>query len=208
MCSSDLGTTIGQFYLLKGAGIDTETGDFLVYNKDGEIIQSKNSTSADKQYTGNFVPKVIASWNHRVKFRNWDLGIDIRSWIDFDVYNTLDMYFGLTNQGGINLLKSAYGRNKDIKVEKKLCDYFLEDGTFVKIDAINLGYTLPLSGKTNSFIKSLRVYANINNLCTITGYKGMDPEVNINGIGGGIEWWNTGFYPRTRTYIFGVQLTF
>ncbi len=202
------GTTIGQFYLLKGAGIDTETGDFLVYNKDGEIIQSKNSTSADKQYTGNFVPKVIASWNHRVKFRNWDLGIDIRSWIDFDVYNTLDMYFGLTNQGGINLLKSAYGRNKDIKVEKKLCDYFLEDGTFVKIDAINLGYTLPLSGKTNSFIKSLRVYANINNLCTITGYKGMDPEVNINGIGGGIEWWNTGFYPRTRTYIFGVQLTF
>lgn len=118
------------------------------------------------------------------------------------------MYFGLTNQGGINLLKSAYGRNKDIKVEKKLCDYFLEDGTFVKIDAINLGYTLPLSGKTNSFIKSLRVYANINNLCTITGYKGMDPEVNINGIGGGIEWWNTGFYPRTRTYIFGVQLTF
>ncbi len=105
---------------------------------------------------------MIASWNHRVKFRNW---------IDFDVYNTLDMYFGLTNQGGINLLKSAYGRNKDIKVEKKLCDYFLEDGTFVKIDAINLGYTLPLSGKTNSFIKSLRVYANINNLCTITGYK-------------------------------------
>ncbi len=202
------GTTIGQFYILKCAGIDTETGDFLVYNKDGEIIQSKSSSSDDKQYTGNYVPKVMATWNHRVKFRNWDLGVDIRSWIDFDVYNTLDMYFGLTNQGSINLLRSAYTKNKDIRVEKKLCDYFLQDGTFVKIDALNLGYTLPLAQKTNSFIKSLRIYANINNLCTITGYDGMDPEVDVNGVTGGIEWWNTSFYPRTRTYILGVQLTF
>ena len=78
----------------------------------------------------------------------------------------------------------------------------------MKIDAINLGYTLPLKDKTNGLIQSLRIYGNINNVCTITGYSGMDPEVNVIGYGAGIEWWNSSFYPRARTYTLGVQLTF
>ena len=149
----------------------------------------------------------MASWSHNLSWKNWDFSMDIRSWIDFDVYNTLDMYFGLQKQNNINLLKSAYTKNAKITQEKQLSDYFLEDGTFLKIDAINLGYTLPLKDKTNGFIQSLRVYANINNVCTITGYDGMDPEVDVMGVEGGIEWWD-GFYPRARTYTLGVQLTF
>ena len=201
------GTVFGQFYMRRCVGIDEETGDFLILNKNGEVIQGQQSTNDDKQYTGNFVPKVMASWSHNLSWKNWDFSMDIRSWIDFDVYNTLDMYFGLQKQNNINLLKSAYTKNAKITQEKQLSDYFLEDGSFLKIDAINLGYTLPLKDKTNGFIQSLRVYANINNVCTITGYDGMDPEVDVMGVEGGIEWWD-GFYPRARTYTLGVQLTF
>ena len=202
------GTTIGQFYIRKCAGIDSETGDFLIYNKEGEIIQGTDSSVADNQHTGNFIPKVMITWNHRLRYRNWDLGIDMRSWLKYDVFNTLDMYFGLRTQQSLNTLRSAYGKNLGITKEKQLCDYFLEDGSFLKIDAINLGYTLPLKSRTGGFIQNVRIYGSINNVCTITGYSGMDPEVNINGIEGGIEWWNTSFYPRTRTYLLGVQLTF
>ena len=205
------GSVFGEYFMRKCVGIDKETGDFLIerVNADGtkEIVQGKDSKTGDKQFTGNFVPKVMASWSHKLSWKNIDFSMDLRSWIDFDVYNTLDMYFGLQNQNGINLLKNAYTKHKDISKEKQLCTYFLEDGSFLKIDAINLGYTLPLKDKTNGMIQSLRVYGNINNVCTITGYSGMDPEVDVIGVEGGIEWWD-GFYPRARTYTLGVQLTF
>ena len=205
------GTIFGEYYMRKCVGIDKETGDFLIerVNADGskEIVQGKDSKTGDRQTVGNFVPKVMASWSHRLSWKNFDFNMDLRSWIDFDVYNTLDMYFGLQNQNSINLLKTAYTKHKDITKEKQLCSYFLEDGSFLKIDAINLGYTLPLKDKTNGMIQSLRIYGNINNVCTITGYSGMDPEVDVIGVEGGIEWWD-GFYPRARTYTLGVQLTF
>ena len=205
------GSVFGEYFMRKCVGIDKETGDFLIERtlEDGtkEIVQGKDSKTGDRQTVGNFVPKVMASWSHKLSWKNFDFNMDLRSWIDFDVYNTLDMYFGLQNQNGINLLKTAYTKHKDISKEKQLCTYFLEDGTFLKIDAINLGYTLPLKDKTNGLIQSLRVYGNINNVCTITGYSGMDPEVDVIGVEGGIEWWD-GFYPRARTYTFGVQLTF
>ena len=205
------GSVFGEYFMRKCVGIDKETGDFLIERtlEDGtkEIVQGKDSKTGDRQTVGNFVPKVMASWSHKLSWKNIDFSMDLRSWIDFDVYNTLDMYFGLQNQNGINLLKNAYTKHKDISKEKQLCTYFLEDGSFLKIDAINLGYTLPLKDKTNGMIQSLRVYGNINNVCTITGYSGMDPEVDVIGVEGGIEWWD-GFYPRARTYTLGVQLTF
>ena len=206
------GRVFGEFYMRECVGIDKETGDFLIKHdtEDGkwEAIQGQKSSTDDRRTVGSYVPKVMASWNNRVSYKNWDFSMDIRSWIDFDVYNTLEMYFGLQKENDINLLKVAYTKNKDITQEKQLCSYFLQDGSFLKIDAINLGYTLPLKEKTNGLIQSLRIYGNINNVCTITGYEGMDPEVNVIGHSAGIEWWNSGFYPRARTYTLGVQLTF
>ncbi len=206
------GRVFGEFYMRECVGIDKETGDFLIKHDTGdgnwEAIQGQKSSTDDRRTVGSYVPKVMASWNNRVSYKNWDFSMDIRSWIDFDVYNTCEMYFGLQKENDINLLKAAYTKNKDITQEKQLCSYFLQDGTFLKIDAINLGYTLPLKEKTNGLIQSLRIYGNINNVCTITGYEGMDPEVNVIGHSAGIEWWNSGFYPRARTYTLGVQLTF
>ncbi|GAA4777797.1 TonB-dependent receptor [Olivibacter ginsenosidimutans] len=199
------GTDIGSFYVWKSAGFD-ENGDFLLYNKNGEVIPASEKTAADKQHIGNYMPKMIVAWNNQLSWKNWDLLVNMRSWINFDVYNTINMYFGLKSVDNLNVLKTAYTKYDHITGEKQLSDYFIEDGTFLKIDAVSLGYTLPLKKYVKAFNR-LRIYGTVTNLATITGYSGLDPEVNITGLDGGIEWFS-GLYPPTRTYTLGVQLSF
>ena len=203
----EAGAEIGSFYLWKFAGFDDE-GNFLVYNKDGEVIPALDKSADDKQYMGNYTPKLILGWNHTFQYKNFDLGINMRSWIDFDVYNTLDMYYGIQGKGDINVLKSAYGKYNHIKGEKMLCDYWLQDGTFLKIDAITLGYTLDAKKLTNNFVDRIRIYGTVGNVCTITGYDGMNPEVNVTGWDQGTERFWSGFYPVVRTYTLGMQFNF
>jgi len=199
------GTDVGSFFLWKSAGFD-DAGEFLLYNKDGEVIPASEKIPADKQHLGNYMPKLIIAWNHQLAYKNWDLMVNMRSWIDFDVYNTINMYFGLKSAEKLNVLKTAYTKYDHITGEKQLSDYFLEDGTFLKIDAVSLGYTLPLKKYVKAF-NNLRIYGTVANLATITGYSGLNPEVNITGFEGGIEWFS-GLYPPTRTYTLGVQLSF
>ena len=201
------GSTIGSFYLWKFAGFDDD-GNFLLYNKEGEVIPASDKTELDKQYMGNYTPKLIVGWNHTLTYKNFDLGINLRSWIDFDVYNTLNMYFGIQGQGNTNVLKTTYTKFNHIKGEKQICDYYLEDGTFLKIDAITLGYTLPMKKYTKNLIDRIRVYGTVGNVCTITGYSGMNPEVNITGWDNGTEKFWSNFYPVVRTYTIGMQFNF
>jgi len=200
------GATVGSFYLWKFAGIDQD-GDFLLYDKDDNVIPASEKTAEDKRHIGNYMPKLIIAWNHKLSYKNWDLTVNMRSWINFDVYNTTNMYFGLpTTSSELNVLKKAYTKYEGITGEKQLCDYFLEDGTFLKIDAINLGYNLDLK-KYTRFGGNARIYFTVNNVATFTDYSGIDPEVDVTGLDGGIEWFNS-FYPQTRSYTLGVQLTF
>lgn len=203
------GTTIGQFYIWKFAGFDDD-GGFLLYDKDNNVIPAANKTELDKRYIGNYTPKLIASWSNTVSYKNWDMGVNLRSWIDFDVYNGIDMYYGIQGKGNENLLKAAYGKYDKIRGEKQICDFYLDDGTFLKIDAITLGYTLNLKKWTNNLVDKVRLWGTVGNLCCITGYNGMNPEVNITGWAQGTEkWWDTGnFYPMVRTWTFGMQFTF
>lgn len=201
------GSKIGSFYIWKFAGFDDD-GNFLLYNKDGEVIPAAQKTENDKQYMGNYLPTLVVGWRNTLTYKNLDMGISLRSWIDFDVYNTLNMYFGIQGRGNTNVLKDAYGKFAHIKGEKQICDYYLEDGTFLKIDAITLGYTLPMK-KYTKFVDRIRVYGTVGNVATITGYSGMNPEVNITNWDGGTEkFWDGSFYPMTRTYTFGLQLNF
>ena len=209
------GSTIGSFYVWQFAGFDND-GNFLLYNKDGDVIPASEKTENDKRFMGNYTPAVMMGWNNTLTYKNWDLGINMRSWIDFDVYNTMNMYFGIQGIDNCNVLKEAYGKFNHIRGEKQICDYYLEDGTFLKIDAITLGYTLNLS-KYTRWAERLRVYGTVGNVCTITGYSGLNPEVNIAGWDKGIDafWQDSdpdkgypGIYPQVRTYTIGLQITF
>jgi TonB-linked SusC/RagA family outer membrane protein len=201
------GTKIGSFYIWKFAGFDDD-GNWLVYNKDGEVIPASKKTEKDKQYIGNYIPKVMIGWNHTFTYKDFDLGINMRSWLDFDVYNSINMYFGIAGQANTNVLKTAYTKYSHIKAEKQLCDYYLEDGSFLKIDAITLGYTLPMARYTNGYVDRIRIYGTVGNVCTFTKYSGMNPEIDITGWGGGVEKFWEDFYPNVRTYTIGMQFNF
>lgn len=202
------GSEIGSFYIWKFAGFD-DAGGFLLYNKEGKVIPAKEKTENDKRYIGNYKPSLIIGWNHTLTYKNWDLGINLRSWLNFDVYNAIDMYYGIQGQGNTNVLKAAYGKYNQIKGEKQICDYYLDDGSFLKIDAITLGYTLPMK-KYTKLIESVRLYGTVGNVCTITGYDGMNPEVDVTGWDQGTEkfWDANKFYPNVRTYTLGLNINF
>lgn len=201
------GSTIGSFFIWKFAGFDDE-GNFLLYDKDDNVIPASQKTELDKRYIGNYTPKLIAAWNNTFTYKNWDLGINMRSWIDFDVMNTANMYFGIQGRGNNNVLKAAYTKFNHIKGEKQICDYYLEDGTFLKIDAITLGYTFNMKKLTNNMINKIRLWATCGNVCCITGYSGMNPEVNVTGWDQGTEKFWSDYYPTVRTWTFGMQFNF
>ncbi len=202
------GQEIGKFFLYRFAGVRQEDGTPMIWNKDNVMIPYAQGTDEDRVQTGNGLPKAVLSWNNTIRFRSWDLGLFFRSWLGYDVYNVTDMVQGVNSRitDGQNLLRSAYRRNAPISNTDRLMvmDYWLEKGDFLKLDAVTLGYTLPKN--TVRLINRLRVYLTARNLFTITGYTGLDPEVNVNGLAPGFEDMNK--YPRTRTFILGIEIGF
>jgi len=193
---------IGQFYIWKYAGI-AEDGSWQLYDKDNNVIPASKKTQADKRYVGNSIPKLILSWDNTIRYKNLDLNIFFRSWIGHDIFNMTEMYYGLPNSINKNMLRSAYERNKKIKGEKELCDYFLEKGTFLKLDALSLGYTFDIP-KIKQYVDNVRINFTGRNLFCLTDYNGLDPEVNVNGLTPGFE--DLSVYPRTRIFTIGVQV--
>jgi TonB-linked SusC/RagA family outer membrane protein len=199
------GEDIGRFYLWKFAGF-TDDGYWQLYDKDGNTfdVRERSKTVGDKAFVGNAIPKLQLSWNNQFTYKNWDASIYMRSWIGHDVFNMINMYYSLPNVKGQNVLAEAYDRHKNIKGEKELSDYWLEKGTFLKVDAINIGYSF--NANLIKPIKSLRIYATARDLFVFTNYTGLDPEVNINGLEPGFEERNV--YPKTRTFMMGLQVNF
>jgi TonB-linked SusC/RagA family outer membrane protein len=197
------GEAIGQFYIWQFAGF-TDDGQWLLYNKNNEVIPASDKKLEDKRFIGNGIPKLQLSWNHSISYKNWDASVYLRSWLGYDVFNMMRMYNGIANVTGRNVLKSAYDELANVKGEKQLSDYWLENGNFLKVDAISLGYTF--NKNWIGPFKNIRVYATGRDLFVFTKYSGLDPEVNINGLEPGFE--NLDVYPRTRTFMFGLQASF
>ena len=117
----------------------------MIYDKNNEIVpatdgSTSNLVAENKHFVGNAIPKVILSWDHTFKYKNWDLSIFLRSWLGYDVFSQVNMYYGLANDSQLNVLKSAYTRNRNIKDEKILCDYWIDDASFLKINGLYPGF--------------------------------------------------------------------
>ncbi|MCC8144359.1 MAG: hypothetical protein LUD02_12760 [Tannerellaceae bacterium] len=196
---------IGQYHLWRYAGIDDD-GEWLLYDENNNVIPARDKKDEDKAFVGNAIPKLIVAWDHTLTYKNWDLSVYLRSWIKYDIFNSINMHYGLSNVENQNVLKDAYTKNKHIKGEKELCDYWLEDSTFLKIDAIHIGYNLDLK-KYHKWLDKARIYLTVRDVATFTKYSGLNPEVDINGLEPGFEWFKD-IYPQTRRYTLGVQLTF
>lgn len=196
------GGAVGNFYGKRFAGF-TEDGEWLFYNQDGSAVPVEEIDDQDYTIIGNGVPKHYLSWSNNFRYKNFDLSVFFRGKFGFDILNTKDMYFGNKNWLPNNVLKSAVTKNADLNAAPQYSDYYLEKGDFIKLDNVTLGYTFNFS---NDYVRNLRIYATGQNLFTITGYSGLDPELEDTGFETGID--NRGFYPVTRSYTVGLNIEF
>lgn len=188
----------------------TSAGDirFKDLNNDGKIDDN------DRTYIGNPNPKFIFAINNTIEWRGFDLSIFLQGVYGNDIFNANRIYQeGMavaqnqttatlerwTGEGTSNTMPRAVFNdpNKNTRVS----DRFIEDGSYLKIKNLTLGYTFRQKWLEKAKLSSARVYFSAQNLLTITNYSGFDPEVPVNGI-------DLNVYPVTRTVSAGINLIF
>lgn len=196
------GYPLGQFFTFNYAGKDAN-GVSQYYKKNGELTLTP-AIGADYHYAGNPQPKVLLGWTNTLRYKNFDLNFFLRGVFGNKIFNaTRGDLFRPTTAQFTNILKDVASESaKDIN-SHRYSSRFIEDGSYVRMDNATLGYTINGISKQ---IKSIRVYASVNNAFTWTKYKGIDPEVNQGGIAPGIDANN--FYPKTRTIMLGLNTSF
>lgn len=203
----DEGSNIGQFWVFKNAGVN-EDGKWMIYDKEGNKVLAEGNTIKENRYfMGNALPKVQMSLDQTLSYRHFDFGIQLHAWFDRDVYSGFNQGLGVFNYDRHNVDRDYYMKHKEIRDQiDPWIDYFISDASFLKIDLISLGYTLPMKRYTK-LIDSMRFYFTIRDLATFTKYSGWDPEVSVNGLYPGYE--SSGsLYPVTTHYTFGFQINF
>ena len=205
-----VGESIGNFYGFKVVDVDGE-GRWIYEDRNGELVNYKDFTHApeDKHVIGNGLPKWYAGWNNTLRYKNFDLNVTMRGAFGFQIINGGRMnYENVKNSRFENRLKSVndlvFGKHTlSPEVEPEFNSYYVEDGDYWKIDNITLGYSF---GQVGKYIKSLRIYGSVLNALTITGYKGIDPEVSTDGLTPGYD--TRDRYPSVRSFTFGVNVKF
>jgi len=197
-----VGRPIGQFFSLQYAGKD-QNGISTFYKRDGTTT-SNPAIGTDYFYVGDAQPKFLMGWNNSVRYGKWDLNVFVRGVFGNKIFNATraDLSYVIAAAQN-NILASA----KDDKITDNRNSFYstryIESGNYIRLDNATLSYTFDNVAKG---ISNLRLYATANNLFTITNYSGIDPEINQGGVAPGIDYNN--FYPKTRTIMFGVNLTF
>ncbi len=185
------------FYLAKQAYDDNgKPIEGMYVQPDGSLSSTETKYAGDK----SALPTSLLGFNTRLSFRNWDLAIAGHGAFGNYVYNYVRanqyMQQAYSDQGSFsNLLKSTVETGFDN--QQLYSDYWLEDGSFFRIDNITLGYTFPRLWNSSS---SLRITLGVQNVCTFTKYSGVDPEL-YSGL-------DRDVYPRPRTYTLGLKLLF
>lgn len=220
-----VGDPIGNFFGLKSVGLN-EDGLWVVErlkkNDAGEVIEryydlAKDATDEDRQVLGNGVPKYYLNWNNQLRFKNIDISIGMRGAFGFQILNYQKMYYGNPTIQ-YNVLNSAFdqydvvdlttgkptGKKATINDSQRYISEFVENGDYWKIDNVTVGYTFNMTNV--KYIRNLRLYMSCLNLATITGYTGIDPEVQITGLEAGTD--SRDKYPTNRSYTFGINITF
>lgn len=202
------GRPIGQFFMLKCDGID-ENGKYIIRDTNNDGIISED----DRTYVGDAQPDLTFGLNNSFNWKSWDLGFFLRGSLGQKIFNSPRATYGNnTYLIGSNALNDPLVY--DLKGQNSLvCSYYVEDASFVRLDNLSLGYTF--NTKKIDWLDNARLYVAAQNLFVITGYKGLDPEVDLfrgeasekdAGLAPGIE--PRLYFPKARTFTLGINLTF
>lgn len=198
------GESVGSFYGYKFLTI--EDGTWYFGTPAGGVVTSEGAVEGYRQVIGNAQPLFTFGWNNSIRYKNFDLALFFRGVYGNDVLNLTRWAYGpmATVQSNI-FMKDINGANTVLANKGVFSDYYLEDGSYIKLDNLTLGYTFKV--KDNSYVDHLRLYFTGQNLFTLTKYSGQDPEVNTTDVrSAGIDYCD--FYPTVATFMLGVNISF
>lgn len=203
------GEPIGTFYTYQYAGTVNGRSEYYVLDENGNRTgeTTNNPSLKDRSITGCAQPKLNAGWNNTLTYKNWSLNAFITGVFGNDVYNSARAHYTAAQMfsDGKNVLKEFLSNPVGDASGSLPSDRYIEKGSYVRLQTLSLSYTF--RNCFNDWIQDLTLYGTANNLFTITGYKGLDPEVNMGGIDPGIDYrWSR--YPHTRTFMVGVKINF
>lgn len=214
----------GEFYGYKTNGLfqngaeiaasatqpNAQPGDirYVDVNHDGVI------TSADQTELGNPFPKFTIGWNLNLTYKQFDFTSFVYISKGNKIFTAWDRNATYTNkpssilarwtgEGTTNNAQDPRYTFTDPNDNARVSDRYIQDGSFIKIKNLELGYTLPKSLLSNSM--NLRVYAQVRNAYTFTKYTGFDPEISGGILNSGVDYGN---YPQARTFLLGVDFKF
>lgn len=189
------GLPAGAFYGPRCLGLDEEGKYVLNTDADGKPID---------EYLGSAQPKVNLGFAMSATYKDFDMSVATYGMFGQKVLNATYMsMYDPTRLPAQNVPDKFL--TSGIKSDPVFSDYWVEDGSFFRLQTLTVGYTIKYFKKLG--LNKVRVYATGENLFTITGYSGVDPEVNTSGLGSpGIDRFN--FYPRPRTFSFGLNVAF
>ncbi len=213
------GQPVGQITAPIYTGVDAD-GAYLVLNQEtGESIPANEASPSDWVVVGNGLPDFELSLNNTFSYGNWDANVFLRGAFGHSLVNTYRAFYETSpDNPGANFVNTSLA-NPDVK-SASFNDTHVEDASFVRLDNMSIGYTLN-TGDDSAFNR-VRLYVAGQNLFTITGYTGVDPEVRLADTGAvdnggrvnpnadplapGVDRRNT--YFATRTLTFGANLSF
>ncbi|KJF42842.1 TonB-dependent receptor [Draconibacterium sediminis] len=172
--------------------------------------------NADRQVIGNALPDFIGGMNNNFSYKNFKLSIFMQWSVGNDILNFDKTQLTLPT-GGQNVYAEMVNRWTPENPSNELPlastnrqivfnDYYIEDGSYLKIKNIVLGYTFPKS--MVKFADRLYLYSSLNNFITFTNYSGFDPEVSLHGASNLTMGEDYSTYPQSKTVMFGVQIDF
>ncbi len=208
------GETFNSFYLADWAGVDATTGQPLWYDTLGNV--TKNYAQARRQLSGNPDPLFTCGLTNAISYRGWDASMLFFLSYGNKIYNNLnrallsdgaytqynqtaDALNYWTAEGDLTTNpRPLYGNTSNTNQSS---DRYLEDGSYLRLKSISIGYTLQNSRLREKWTGSMRIYATATNLWTLTNYSGIDPEQNLRGV----EFFS---YPNARSLSIGLNLNF
>jgi len=208
-------------------GINPDNGDFIVDDVDRNNVINDN----DMVVLGSPLPKGFGGFTNNFTFKGFDLNVFFYFNYGNKIYNTTRSYLETANiptgnatianttrerwegrwqqPGDIAQYRGFDPANTYNAVGSRISDFYLEDGSFIKLRSLSFGYNLPKSLLNRWKLAGARFYVNGNNLLVFTKYSGFDPEVNHNNIGTNITvGYDTGTYPQGRSFVFGFNINF
>ncbi|MBN2274420.1 MAG: SusC/RagA family TonB-linked outer membrane protein [Bacteroidales bacterium] len=220
----EVGSHFGRYYTLITKGL-SENGLWMVQNPETGLYEEftaamTTAESSYRQWTGtSAIPKLYLNWDNSVRWKNFDLKVQLSSQLGFQIVNEQRMFYE-NNSISYNRLTSAAdpipvvdqngnstgaSRLMSTAQSQTIVSWYYEDGDFVKIDYVTLGYTFNTSKL--KLVNNFRVYLSGENLLCITKYKGLDPELSNDNIYYlGID--GRDKYPTIRSFSIGASINF